>query len=88
MNSRSEEKEREYGPFTESIRRCATIANEMCEEAYITPEVMCKCLVALKLGRLRYNIKDDTILDAMAYLDGLHKVHRQECMDEELPFED
>lgn len=85
MNERNEEKDREYGPFVESIRRCAAIANEMCEE-YISPEVMCKCLIALKLGRLRYNTKDDTILDGIAYLDGLYKVMQQEMADEELPF--
>ena len=86
MNGRAEEKEREYGPFVESIRRAATIANEMCDEVYITPEVMMKCLIGLKLGRLRYNLKEDTILDALSYIDGLYKVNQAELEDETLPF--
>jgi hypothetical protein len=40
----------------------------------ISPETFCKCLIALKLGRLKFNIKDDTLLDAVAYIDGLQKV--------------
>ena len=73
MNARSEEKDREYGPFVESIKRAATIATQMCN-IEITPEIFCKCLIALKLGRLKFNIKDDTLLDAVAYIDGLQKI--------------
>ena len=77
MNARSEEKDREYGPFVESIKRASVIATEMCG-IEITPEIFCKCLIALKLGRLRYNIKDDTLLDAVAYIDGLQKIRDYE----------
>lgn len=73
MNTRSEEKDREYGPFVESIKRAAIIATQMCD-IEITPEIFCKCLIALKLGRLKFNIKDDTLLDAVAYIDGLQKI--------------
>lgn len=84
MNARSEEKDREYGPFVESIKRAATIATQMCD-IEITPETFCKCLIALKLGRLKFNIKDDTLLDAVAYLDGLQKVRDSHyCKDDTL----
>lgn len=73
MEMRAEEKSRQYGPFVESIERAAKIANEMCD-VEITPETMCKCLIALKLGRLKYNYKHDTFLDALCYVDGLEKV--------------
>lgn len=84
MNLRNEEKEREYGPFVESIRRAANIATEM-SDVYISPETMCKCLIALKLGRLKYNLKDDTLMDGMAYLEGLTQLRDAEIEDE-LPF--
>lgn len=87
MNLRSEEKDREYGGFVDSITRAAKIANEMCDVS-ITAETLCKCLVALKLGRLKYNMKDDTFVDAVAYLDGLHKISREGLnMELELPFQ-
>ena len=75
MNARSEEKDREYGPFAESIERAAIIATQMCDVP-ISSETFCKCLIALKLGRLKFNIKDDTLLDAVAYIDGLQKVRK------------
>lgn len=81
MNVRSEEKDREYGGFNDSISRAAAIASNMCD-IHISPIVMTKCLIALKLGRLKYNLKDDTIMDAMAYLDGLQKVREEN----KLPF--
>lgn len=80
MNERSEEKNREYGPFVESINRAAFIATQL-SEVTISPETMVKCLIALKLGRLKYNLKDDTIMDAMAYLDGLQKIR-----EDNIPF--
>jgi hypothetical protein len=73
MNVRSEEKERQYGPFVESIVSISVIASELTRKE-ITPEDVCKVLIALKVGRLRHNIKDDTLVDAAAYLDGLQKV--------------
>ena len=73
MNQRSEEKEREYGPFVESIKSVSIIASELTRKE-ITPMDVCKVLISLKVGRLRYNIKDDTLVDAAAYLDGLKKI--------------
>jgi len=84
MNARSEEKDREYGPFAESIERAAIIATQMCDVP-ISSETFCKCLIALKLGRLKFNIKDDTLLDAVAYIDGLQKVRDAHyCKDDTL----
>ena len=77
MNARSEERTRQYGPFTESINRASVIADQMCDVT-ITPETIVKCLIALKIGRLKYNLKDDTIMDCMGYLDGLQKIRDQE----------
>lgn len=71
VNERNEEKEREYGPFTESMTSCAVIATELCGKE-ITTDDFFKCMLALKLGRLRYNMKEDTLLDACSYLGALN----------------
>lgn len=73
MHDRAQEKDRQYGGFVESITSAAKIATEM-TGVNITPEIMCKCLIALKLGRLRFNMKDDTLVDAVAYIDGLKQI--------------
>lgn len=67
---RSEEKKREYGPFSESIAKAARIATEMCNKD-ITTEDFFKCMIALKISRMAYNHKHDTMLDAIGYIAGL-----------------
>ena len=67
VNQRSEEKEREYGPFSEGMKRAASIASGMSGKD-ITAHDMYIALVALKLSRQSYNFKEDNLLDAVAYL--------------------
>lgn len=71
INNRSEEKERQYGPFKESMAKAAIIASELCNKN-ITTEDFYKCMIALKISRMAYNLKDDTMLDAIAYIGALH----------------
>ncbi len=71
VNHRSEEKEREYGPFSEGMKRAASIASGMSGKD-ITANDMYIALVALKLSRQSYNFKDDNLLDAVAYLGAWH----------------
>jgi len=49
INERSEEKERNYGPFSEGMRRAALIASGATGKD-ITAEDMYMCMVALKLS--------------------------------------
>ena len=70
VNKRSEEKERQYGPFSEGMRRAAMIANGMTGKDF-TAEDMYAALVALKLSRHSYNYKQDNLLDACAYIGAL-----------------
>jgi len=70
-NKRSEEKERMYGPFEESMTKAAEIATLMTSKI-ITTEDMYKCMVALKLSRESYSHKEDNLLDAVAYLGSLN----------------
>ena len=67
VNQRSEEKERQYGPFSEGMKRAASIASGMTGRKWSADE-MYIALVALKLSRQSYNKKVDNLLDAVAYL--------------------
>ncbi len=70
INERSEEKERQYGPFEEGMRRAAMICSGMTGKEWNGSD-MYAALVALKLSRHSYNYKQDNLLDAVAYLGAL-----------------
>jgi hypothetical protein len=67
VNHRSEEKERQYGPFEEGMQRAALILSGMTGNN-ITADFMYKALISLKLSRESYNHKEDNLLDAVAYI--------------------
>jgi hypothetical protein len=67
VNLRSEEKERMYGPFDDSMQIAAQIASLMTGET-ITSKTMYVCMMALKMSRERYNHKEDNLLDLVAYI--------------------
>lgn len=71
INERSEEKERQYGPFEEGMRRAAMICSGMTGKEWKGSD-MYAALVALKLSRHSYNYKEDNLLDAVAYLGALN----------------
>lgn len=71
VNTRSEEKERQYGPFEEGMDRAAMIARGMTGKD-ITAEDVYAIMVALKLSRHSYSYKLDNLLDAVAYLGSLN----------------
>ena len=77
INKRSEEKERNYGPFSEGMRRAALIASGATGKT-ITAEDMYMCMVALKLSRESYNHKEDNLLDAVVYLGALNNLHNEQ----------
>ena len=77
VNNRSEEKEREYGPFSEGMQRAAKIASGMSGKN-VTAHDMYISLVALKLSRQSYNFKDDNLLDSVAYLGAWHNFVKEE----------
>jgi len=71
VNLRSEEKERQYGPFNESMENSAKIASILCNKI-ITTEDFYKCMIALKMSRMAINLKEDTLLDSVAYIAALN----------------
>lgn len=70
VNNRSEEKDRQYGPFSEGMDRAAKIFSGM-TGIDVTGREMFMALVALKFSRESYNHKRDNLLDAVAYIQGL-----------------
>lgn len=70
VNVRNEEAERMYGPFSEGMERAAQIFSG-CTGFKAEGKHMYMALVALKLSRQSYNHKEDNLLDAIAYLQGL-----------------
>jgi hypothetical protein len=71
VNTRSEEKERMYGPFEEGMERAALILSGML--GYNVDAILVyKTLIALKLSRESYNHKEDNLLDAVAYIGSMN----------------
>lgn len=73
VNSRSEEKERQYGSFNECHQKAAEIATILCNKE-ITKEDTMWILVALKLARESFSHKEDNLLDAVAYIGGVNNM--------------
>lgn len=73
VHERSEEKERQYGPFEESMEKAACIATDILNKE-ITASDLCMCLVALKMARESYSHKEDNILDSLAYLEMYNQI--------------
>lgn len=67
VNERSEEKEREYGAFSEGFERAAQIASGMTGRTWTADDMFC-AMIALKFSRQSYNFKEDNLLDAAAYI--------------------
>ena len=67
---RAEEKERQYGNIDDSIAKAACVASELCNKE-ITTEDFYKCMIALKVSRMAYNTKKDTMLDCVGYIAAL-----------------
>lgn len=73
VNERSEEKERMYGPFDESMSKAAAIYNFMSPDyEQISTAGMYRAMIALKLSREAYHHKEDNLLDAAAYIGALN----------------
>ena len=71
INKRSEEKEREYGPFDKGMERAALILTNMTGKE-VDALFMFKAMIALKFSRESFNHKEDNLLDAAAYIGGLN----------------
>lgn len=76
MNERSEEKEREYGPFSLCNERAAKIASVLCDKEITTLDIY-NFQIALKLAREAQAHKEDNLLDLAAYVGALNNFHNK-----------
>lgn len=67
VNVRSEEKDRQYGSFSEGMEICAQLASLMRNKEFDAEDAFAM-LVALKFSREHFNHKEDNLLDAAAYI--------------------
>lgn len=77
VNLRSEEKERMYGDFIESMKKTARIASEFSNKE-ITAIDAYNVLIALKFARQSNSNKEDNLLDAVAYIGSLNNLLNNE----------
>lgn len=92
VNHRSEEKERQYGPFAECMNRATAIYNAMSpKEEQISSLGLYRALISLKLSREAYAHKEDNLLDACAYMGAMNHVLENSWpnfKDNDLPIDD
>ena len=74
VNLRSEEKEREYGPFSECNRKAAAIASILSNKE-ISIIDMYNMQIGLKLARESHRHKEDNLLDLCAYIGALNNYY-------------
>ena len=80
IDNRSEEKEREYGSLTENCEHAAQIASIMQRKDFLKSDVIA-VLISLKLARPNRSYKQDSLLDAAAYIGGLDNMYQEEGDD-------
>jgi len=73
LTDRDSDKAKEYGDFHESMSDAASIASVM-TGLNISAVDFYKCMMALKLARLRHSHKHDTFLDLIAYTASLEEL--------------
>ena len=71
VNLRSEEKERQYGPFEDCMEDMRNIFNAM-TGLRCTTKHMYIAMLAMKFAREKHAYKEDNLLDAVAYLGSLN----------------
>lgn len=71
VNLRSEEKQRMYGDFHESMLKTSELASLMSNKNIDITDCY-NVLIALKLARQSHNHKEDNLLDAVAYMGSLN----------------
>lgn len=75
VNLRSEEKERQYGPFAECNEKAAKIASILSGKEFTAIDIY-HFQIALKLARESFSHKQDNLLDAVAYIGALDNYYQ------------
>lgn len=83
VNNRSEEKDRQYGSFPDSMERMKDIFNAM-TGLDLKVEHMYQAMIALKLSREAHAHKEDNLLDAVAYMGAMNNHIEMKQLDGQL----
>lgn len=75
VNLRSEEKERQYGPFAQCNEKAAKIASLISGKEFTALDIY-HFQIALKLARESFSHKQDNLLDAAAYIGALDNYYQ------------
>ena len=67
VNKRTEENQRNYGSFSEGMEKAAALASIISSKE-VTAHDMFIAMIALKFSRQSFNLKEDNLLDAVAYI--------------------
>ena len=67
VNNRSQEADRQYGPFSEGMDNCAKMTSLLSRKEITTLDVF-NVLISLKLSRQSYSHKRDNLMDCVAYI--------------------
>ena len=70
VNNRSQESDRQYGPFSEGMDNCAQMTSLLSRKEITTIDVF-NVLISLKLTRQSYSHKRDNLMDCVAYISGM-----------------
>lgn len=85
INNRSQEKDRQYGPFDESMDKMRDIFNAM-SGLNLSTVNMYQAMIALKLSRESYCHKEDNLLDAVGYIGAMNNyIENQKPEDNTIP---
>lgn len=77
VNERSEEKDRSYGNFNDSMEKAAILSSIMTGKNIETKDLFL-IMTAVKLSRESHSHKEDNLLDAVAYLGALNNYMEKE----------
>lgn len=83
VNNRSEEKERMYGPFSDSMERARDIYNACSpKNEQLSTLGMFRAMIALKFSREAFSHREDNLLDAAAYIGAMNNYINAKATDE------
>lgn len=83
VNKRSEEKERQYGPFSLCNKKAAVIASILTGKI-LDAEDIYYFQIALKLARQSHKHKEDNLLDLAAYIGALNNYKEDISIDHDI----
>jgi len=73
---RSEEKERQYGDYQQSMKIAANIASLISNKKFTSDDIYI-AMISVKLSRESHSHKEDNLLDLVAYISRLNDLRNE-----------